>query len=197
MTKNNKKFLIISFITLSIIIYILAQSIYFAPTDEIIILNTKSESTIPTINNFNSKLIIPSLRIDAKIQNVGITKKGNMSTPNNFFDVGLFKYGPNPGEKGSAIIDGHVNNGLGLKAVFGNLENIKIGDDIYVEMKEGYKIHFKVTGTSLYNYNAPADSVFNQKDNSYLKLITCSGTWIPEFRTHDKRLVVTAIKLEI
>jgi LPXTG-site transpeptidase (sortase) family protein len=194
MTKNNKKVLIISFIALSIIIYILAQSIYFAPTDEIIISNTKSVSTIPTINNFNSKLIIPSLKIDAKIQNVGITKKGNMSTPNNFFDVGLFKYGPTPGEKGSAIIDGHVNNGFGLKAVFGNLENIKIGDDIYVEMKEGDKIHFKVTGTSLYDYNAPADSIFNQNDNSYLKLITCSGTWIPEFRTHDKRLVVTAIK---
>jgi len=194
MIKNNKKIIIISFIALCIIIYILAQSIYFTPTDEIKISNIKPISNIPTTNNFNSKLLIPSLKINAKIQNVGITKKGNMSTPNNFFDVGLYKYGPNPGEKGSAIIDGHVNNGFGLKAVFGDLKNIKIGDDIYVEMEKGIKVHFVVTETSLYDYNAPADSVFNQKDNSYLKLITCSGTWIPEIKTHDKRLVVTAIK---
>src|SRR3989338_8569269 len=37
---------------------------------------------------FPVRLIIPALNVNAKIQKVGITKKGNMAVPNNFVDVG-------------------------------------------------------------------------------------------------------------
>ncbi len=209
MKKLNDKIKIIFLSTVTIVTfsYIITTFIYFSPNDEILLPATYEKkpseniSPIPQkqINNseFTPRLTIPSLKISTKIQNVGITKRGNMSTPNNFFDVGLYKYGTYPGEKGSAIIAGHVNNGLGFKAVFGNLNDIKIGDDIYVEMIEGKKVHFTVISSSEYDYNSSADTVFNQNDGYYLKLITCSGTWIPEFHTHDKRLVVTAIKSEI
>ena len=207
MNKKNKKILIAVIITCGFVIggYITLRSVYYAPNDEIVIsptlekaitqrkeiLEEKSEAFVPA---FTKRLTIPSLKIDAKIQDVGITRKGNISTPNNFFDVGLYKYGVFPGDMGSAIIDGHVDNGFGFKAVFGNLSDIQIGADIYVETKEGVDVHFIVTGTAIYDYTDSAEKILSEKDNSYLKLITCTGKWIPEYRTHDKRLVVTAVK---
>lgn len=208
MKRKTKKILILisPIIILGICGVFLAQKMYFAPTDEINIpleVSEKFTKRVPTtetriesVSTFNRHLIIPSLSIDAKIQDVGITRKGNMSTPSNFFDVGLYKYGPLPGDKGNAVIDGHVDNGLGLKAVFGNLKNIKVGDDIYVEREKDIKVHFVVSSIDTYDYNAPSRVVFEGGDESYVKLITCAGTWIPNLRTHDKRLVVTAIKLE-
>ncbi|MFA6074175.1 MAG: class F sortase, partial [Candidatus Woesearchaeota archaeon] len=87
--------------------------------------------------------------------------------------------------------------GLGIRAVFGNLKNIKDGDEIYVEMEKGVKTRFAVVSISTYDFDAPTNEIFNQNDNSYLKLITCGGKWIPELRTHDKRIVVTAIKSDL
>ena len=52
-------------------------------------------------------------------------------------------------------------------------------------------------------YFAPSDSwgsavisghVDNiEKDRKLLRLITCTGNWLKQLRTHDKRLVVSAI----
>jgi sortase A len=143
---------------------------------------------------YPKRLSIPAIKVNAEINLVGITKKGNMATPTNFKDVGWYKYGPIPGEKGSALIAGHVNNGLSWPAVFGNLEDLKIGDDIYVERESGETIHFVVRSMGVYDFNGSTDEVFASSDEELLKLITCSGTWIPDLRTHDKRLVVTAEK---
>lgn len=205
MKKNKFKIIILlSFLAFAIFVYVLAKLTYYAKTDEItvplpeekIILSNKNTlmQEKAKLDNFSPLLTIPSLGINTKIQSVGITRKGNMSTPNNYVDVGLYKYGPLPGEKGSAVIAGHVDNGLGTRAVFGNLKNIKEGDKIYVEMEKGVKTRFTVVSISTYDFDAHTDEVFNQNDNTYLKLITCGGKWIPELRTHDKRIVVTAIK---
>lgn len=192
---------LIGFIAFS---YIFAGYVSYAPTEDEVALpvgfeNKKIELQIPISQNenkneFSPKLTIPALRIDAKIQSVGINTKGNMSTPSNFVDVGLYQYGATPGEKGSAVMAGHVDNKFGLKAVFGNLKNIKIGDEIYVEMEPGVQVKFTVILLSYYDFDARADEVFTQNDQAYLKLITCSGKWVKEYGTHDKRLVVTAIR---
>ncbi len=141
---------------------------------------------------YPKQLRIPSIKVNSKIRYVGITRQGNMATPSNFTDVGWFKYGPLPGEKGSAIIAGHVNNGINLPGVFGHLDNINIGDNIYVDTLGGDHIHYVVTNVEIYDFNAPTDVIFNQDNGNFLKLITCAGVWVNEYKTHDKRLVVTA-----
>jgi LPXTG-site transpeptidase (sortase) family protein len=149
----------------------------------------------PTPSEAPLRLIIPTLEINAKVQKVGITKKGNMATPNNFTDVGWYKYGAAPGNQGSVVMAGHVDNGIALPGVFKHLGDLKEGDDIFVDIGEGIKIHYVVRSFSTYDYNAKVDEVFNENDAKYLKLITCTGEWMPNFRTHDKRLVVTAVEV--
>jgi LPXTG-site transpeptidase (sortase) family protein len=173
----------------------LVHATLYAPSQEVaptpaleqnFVQNTASAS-LPT------ELKIPVLNIDAKVQEVGITKKGNMATPTNFTDVGWYKYGTVPGNKGSAVIAGHVDNGLAFPGVFKHLDNIKVGDDVYVESATG-ETHFIVKSLDVYDFDANVPFVFNQKDDYILRLITCTGTWVPAYHTHDKRLVVTAIK---
>jgi sortase A len=137
------------------------------------------------------RLIIPSLAIDTKVTEVGVTKSGNMASPKGFKDVGWYKYGPVPGARGSAVIAGHVDNALALNGVFKRLDELKADDDLYVRDASGKEIHFKVMAVETYPYDkAPAERIFNATDGYKLNLITCAGTWNQALKTYDKRLVV-------
>ena len=144
------------------------------------------------------QLLIPNdyvylkIKVDANIQYVGVTKAGKMATPNNFTDVGWYKNGTVPGEKGSAVIAGHVDDGLAFPAVFADLGEMKIGDDIYIDTIGGKTLDFKITNIQSYPALADATEIFTQNDANYLKLITCTGVWSQTHKTHDQRLVITA-----
>ena len=140
-----------------------------------------------------SKFYIPTLNINTNIQEVGITQKGNIATPRVFSDVGWYKYGTLPGDNGTAVIDGHVDNGLAFPAVFSNLNKIKIGDNIYIETKENKVLNFVVNDIKTYDYNAGTQDIITESSTPRLVLITCTGNWIPNLRTHDKRLVITTV----
>lgn len=137
------------------------------------------------------RLIIPDIGIDSHIQDVGITFAGNMGVPNNFTDVGWYKNGPLPGMPGNSVIDGHVDNGLGFPAVFSKLKDLKIGDMVYVQDKNGARVVFEVKKIEVYDHNdAPLEEIFGPNDKQTLNLITCSGVWLSKEKTDDKRLVI-------
>ena len=92
----------------------------------------KEDIALVTTSESPDRLIIPSIHVDAHVQSVGVAKNGNMAVPTNYTDVGWYRKGPLPGETGSAVIDGHVNNGFNLDAVFANLSTLEEGADIYV-----------------------------------------------------------------
>ena len=138
-----------------------------------------------------ARLQIPALNIDANVQHVGENAKGAMMAPSNFTDVAWYKYGTVPGHVGSAVIDGHVDNGLALAGVFKHLGDIKKGDDVYIVDENGQKLHFIVVDIETYPYDSPpADIIFGQTDAARLNLITCAGTWVRGQRTYNERLVI-------
>lgn len=140
-----------------------------------------------------ARLMIPRLKIDAVVQEVGITKEGNMGVPSNFTDVAWYKYGVAPGGRGSAVIAGHVDNGLGLSGVFKNLNELEAGDKIHVKRVDGTYANFVVTGKRSYPYDAvPTEVIFNPSGSPRLNLITCGGSWLQSEKTYDERLVVYA-----
>ena len=142
---------------------------------------------------YPSRLIIPSLHIDAHVQMTGVNVNGNMGTPNNFTDVAWYKYGTTPGKVGSAVIDGHVDNGLALAGVFKHLVDIQTGADVYITTIGGVNLHFVVSSINMYDYkSAPVKDIFSDQGVAQIRLVTCGGTWVPSDRTYDKRVVVTA-----
>src|SRR3989338_6782430 len=170
----------------------LVHAVWYAPELAVMVhVASTTPQSIVSPDAAPVRLTIPAFTLDANIQHVGVNAKGNMGVPDNFTDVAWYKGGPAPGLRGSAVIDGHVDNGLGLAGVFKHLSELKVGDDVYVERRDGDRVHFKVVSIESYNYKeVPLERVFNRKDGTYLNLITCEGNWVKGEKTYDKRLIV-------
>lgn len=169
----------------------LVRALWYAPQLNNLAPATTTLQRVVPPDEMPARLVIPKLEIDTDIQYVGVTAEGNMGVPNNFRDVAWYKYGPVPGERGSAVVAGHVDNGLSLAGVFKHLGDLEPGDDVYVERKNGERIHFVVVEREIYHYQeVPLDKLFERTDGTYLNLVTCDGSWIKDERTYDERLVV-------
>jgi len=147
-------------------------------------------STIPT------KIIIPKLNIDANIQDVGITRSGKMATPEGetiYQDVGWYRYGPRPGEVGSAVMAGHFDNGYNKPAVFYKIAELVPGDTITVSYPDGQVANFLVKEKETYPIaDAPLEKIFGNNGKKMLKLITCEGEWNPISKEYSERTVIFA-----
>ncbi len=139
-------------------------------------------------------LTIPDAYVDTSIVGVGLTSKGNLDVPHNYVDVGWYKYGPMPGETGSVVLDGHVDNGATIPGPFKHLKDLEKGDNISVAMSDGSQLHYTIVSFDVYKTDAfPSQKVFAESGKKYLKLITCHGKFVAIKGTYDQRLVVTAV----
>lgn len=133
-----------------------------------------------------TRLIIPSIKLDTRVQEVGVTEGGEMDVPDGRTnDVGWYRYGTVPGDSGSAVMDAHVY------AAFAKLRYVKVGDDIYVMNGSGEKLHFRVTDSRVYALGeVPLERIFNSHDGRHLNFITCARTFVSSLNTYSHRLVV-------
>lgn len=146
-----------------------------------------ADATLPV------RLSVPAIGINALIEQVGILPNGDMATPaqNPWVDSGWYSEGPRPGERGSAVIDGHLDRPGGYPAVFWNLRTIRVGDAVFVTKKDGKQLRFHVTRIAYYMpQNAPLQDIFGNRSSAFLNLITCAGDWIPNQHQTTLRLVV-------
>ncbi len=161
---------------------------------------TTTAASAPTVNSKNGspvRLKIPKLNIDAGFQYAGLKPGGTMEIPSNIVDVGWFTGSVRPGEKGTAIITGHVaqiRGGVMTKpGVFSNLSELSAGDTLYVLNDKGGTTTFIVRESRSYDPAADATDVFTCKDGgAHLNLITCEGTWNPARQSYSQRLVIFA-----
>jgi LPXTG-site transpeptidase (sortase) family protein len=194
----------ITIIALLVLGVTVRRAVYYAPDTEVVPPSTVGTTTTATeigtavtSSEKPARLLIPSLDISAAVQYVGVKANGAMANPSNFKDVGWYKYGTVPGREGSAVIAGHVDNALALDGVFKELGKIRVGDEVYVVRNDDVKLRFKVTRIEEYPYKeAPAQEIFATGGGKYLNLITCSGTWVKEEKSYDKRLVVYTALVE-
>ena len=141
------------------------------------------------------RLKIPKINVDAALDHVGLTPRGEMDTPKGPTNAGWYNQGPRPGEKGNAVIDGHYGWTNGIAAVFDNLHTLQKGAKLYVEDEKGAVVTFVVRESRTYGQNEDAAAVFRSNDNvAHLNLITCQGAWNNTQQSYSNRLVVFADK---
>jgi sortase A len=187
--KNIKKNIILllmsAFIILTIFFYfqkinVITTSITPTPLVEIL-----------EVVSLPQKILIPKIGVETDIEEVGLTKNGKMGIPEISSNVGWYNLGTIPGAKGNAVMAGHLNNFLGLPLVFWKLDELEIGDDIYVVAEDGTNLQFKVTGKALYDYDSiETEAIFGPTDGKHLNLITCNGIWVQDIKNYNKRLVI-------
>jgi sortase (surface protein transpeptidase) len=92
--------------------------------------------------------------------------------------------------KGNAVVAGHLDSQTG-PAVFYRLGDLQPGDEITVVTHDGEELRFAVTGVESFDANsAPLYNIFGASSSANLNLITCEGSFDPNARQYDKRLVV-------
>lgn len=143
------------------------------------------------INPAGSQLVISKININAAIENVGVDQNNNMAVPTKPMDVGLYSPGPQPGQPGDAVIDGHLDWYNLPQAVFYNLGQLQPGDEIDI-VAGGHTIRYAVTDRAIYSYTDHPVGLFSKGGPSRLSLITCAGAWDKGKSTYTQRLVVNA-----
>lgn len=136
------------------------------------------------------RLAIPAIGVDAEVMPLGLLPDGKLDAPANAEDTGWYELGAKPGEKGNAVIDGHLTLGKG-DGVFRRLSRVKAGDEIEVRDESGKTRVFAVRETAVYDVDkAPMLDIFGTTDKKRLNLITCAGVWRKDLDHYDKRLIV-------
>ncbi|MBO7657510.1 class F sortase [Candidatus Saccharibacteria bacterium] len=137
---------------------------------------------------------------NARVLPMGINDAGELSTPNNIFDVGWYYDSGKPGQGGTLLIDGH-NGGPHVQGVFKALPSLSVGDIITVERGDGAIFRYSVVE----NISVPLS-----KSNDYMAtamkspmpgkesvtLISCTGEWSDQQKTYMSRQFTRAILVE-
>jgi hypothetical protein len=94
---------------------------------------------------------IPAIRVDAPVMPVGLDADGWVGAPppEDPNLAGWFTGAVSPGEKGTAVVVGHVDNKMG-PAVFYGLGALKKGNRVEVERKDGKTAVFEIYGIEVF-----------------------------------------------
>ena len=123
------------------------------------------------------KIRIPGIGVNAPVMKVGRDADGTVQVPplaeHNL--TGWYRYGPSPGQRGPAVILGHVDSATGI-SVFYYLKNMHAGDKVLVTLADGKVAAFAVDGLQRVAKDAfPTASVYGKAGYPSLRLITCGG----------------------
>ncbi|MCX3061255.1 class F sortase [Streptomyces beihaiensis] len=123
------------------------------------------------------RIRIPAIRVDAPLMEVGLDSDGWVEAPppEDPNLAGWFTGGVSPGEKGTSVIVGHVDNMRG-PAVFYGLGSLKKGNHIEVRRQDGRTAVFKIYGIDVFEKkNFPGERVYRSTGAPELRVITCGG----------------------
>ncbi len=120
---------------------------------------------------------IPAIDVDAPVMQVGKNADGTVQVPplDEHNLTGWYRYGPTPGQRGPAVILGHVDSLTGI-SVFFYLKDLHAGDRVYVTLADGKVATFTVDGVQKVAKDAfPTASIYGKASYPSLRLITCGG----------------------
>jgi Sortase domain len=121
-------------------------------------------------------LSIPALEIDTRVIRLGLNPNGTLEVPSDPSVAGWYRLGVKPGERGAAVIVGHVDSQEG-PAVFYRLGQIAPGERIVVR-SAGERLTFRVYAVREYPKTAfPTELVYGQTALPELRLVTCGGSF--------------------
>ncbi|MEZ7007342.1 class F sortase [Streptomyces sp. AD55] len=120
---------------------------------------------------------IPAIGVDAPLTGLGLTPSGSLDVPPPRQEnlAGWYEDGVTPGERGTAIVAGHVDNAEG-PAVFYRLGALAKGDAIEVARRDGGVAVFTVDAVEVYAAAGfPDEKVYGAAARPELRVITCGG----------------------
>lgn len=134
---------------------------------------------------------IPAIDVDTALEDLERDESGVLQPPVVPESAGWFTAGTVPGERGPAVIAGHVDSGV-AGAVFRDLDELRPGDEILVEMSDGEILTFVMDRSAVVpQAQFPSTQVYGPVPEPQLRLITCH-TFDDGSRRYVDNLVVFA-----
>ncbi|WP_372337829.1 class F sortase [Streptomyces sp. MK5] len=141
-----------------------------------------------------ARISIPEIGVDAPFTKLSLDASKHLSPPpaDDKNLVGWFQGGASPGERGAAIVVGHVDTKTG-PAVFVDLASLEPGDPVSITRTDGVVARFKVDRAEKFSKaDFPDDLVYTDTPTPELRLITCGGTFDRSKQDYEDNLVVFA-----
>jgi sortase (surface protein transpeptidase) len=143
------------------------------------------------------RIAIPAIGVSARIMALGLRPDHTMQTPRDFAATGWYEPGVEPGERGAAVIVGHVDSLRG-PAVFYRLRELRRGDLIRIARVDGSVVRFRVEGLERWPKAAfPTRRVFRRTRVSALRLVTCSGRFDATTGHYVDNTIVYAARVQV
>jgi sortase (surface protein transpeptidase) len=140
-----------------------------------------------------ARLAVPARGVDTAVDPVGVEPDGQMTIPADVDNVGWYRFGPAPGDDGSAVIAGHVDDreqGLGAMAP---LRDAAVNEEVVVTDAAGAATRWTVVAREVIEKQVlPLERLFAREGPPRLTLITCGGPFLPEFGSYRDNVVVVA-----
>ncbi|QWC85943.1 sortase [Nocardioidaceae bacterium] len=135
---------------------------------------------------------IPRVGIESDLDDLGLQGDGELEAPPRWGTAGWFAGGPRPGERGPAVIAGHLDSPFGA-AVFASLPLLVPGDTVRVTDALGRAHVFEVTRVARTpKQGFPTREVYGAVPGAELRLITCTGAYVPGAGGYQDNLLVFA-----
>ncbi len=206
--KSNKKYqgkftLVFSWVLIAaglglIALFALNQRSVHTPID-----SARASSATPTKSNHLNKALvmptsqpvvleIPAIDVQSPLLTLGKNMDGTIAvpSPDDADKAAWYEYSPTPGQQGSSVIVGHVDNVEGGAGVFFRLGDLKPNDEVKVRRADGKTAVFKVDAVNVYaKDNFPTEKIYGDTEFSALNLITCGGTFNGETGEYESNIV--------
>ncbi|MFH8484184.1 class F sortase [Streptomyces longisporoflavus] len=124
-----------------------------------------------------ARVKIKGIQVEAPVMPVGLDSEGwvDAPPPEDPNLAGWFTGAVSPGEKGTSVLVGHVDNEQG-PAVFYGLGSLKKGNRVEVLRRDRKTAVFKIYGIEVFEKdNFPGERVYGDKGTPELRVITCGG----------------------
>ncbi|WP_328681071.1 class F sortase [Streptomyces sp. NBC_00322] len=144
------------------------------------------------------RIAVPSLRVDAPLTEVGLDADGWVDAPplQNSNLAGWYRGAVSPGERGTSVVVGHVDNAAG-PAVFYSLGSLQRGSRIEILRGDGRTAVFAVYAVQVFAKKSfPAERIYRDTPRPELRVITCGGGYTKK-TGYDGNVVASARLTEV
>jgi hypothetical protein len=138
---------------------------------------------------------IPRIGVRSQVIPLGLSPNGTAAVPplTRPYVASWFDRGPTPGQRGTAVLYGHVDARKVGPAVFYRLGMLRPGDLIFVTLRDRQVAAFRVYSVALYPKSAfPTAKVYRYTRRPTLRLVTCGGAFDRRTQHYLSNIVVFA-----
>lgn len=148
----------------------------------------------PLARSTPERVRVPAIGAESELMSLGLNPDRTVEVPplQRSELAGWYRGGPTPGARGAAVILGHIDGG-GKEGVFYRLQEMRPGQQIFVDRADGSEAVFTVTEVQNFpKTDFPTQRVYGKTSDAQLRLISCGGTLDRAARSYEDNVVVFA-----